>query len=617
MISALIKKLVKKILKLSLFKPILRIRMIERRLENTSAYSELYPEGARALRYVRYETDSWKATNPDWRNLLKENINLWNSARAAAENGPKILIATSAGGFSGLNTLESMLAVALTLRGAQVHILLCDEHLPGCFMNTIRLFPEIAEFGKRGPHYLCNGCYKPGFGVFQPLNLAIHRHSEFISRNERREACKLSSGVPFLQIPKYRQDGIAVGDEALASTLHFFARGTLDSEQHCEPILRRYFLASLLSMYEIRRLLKTYSFSCVLFHHGIYVPHGLFSQVARRENVRVVAWAPAYRKQTFIFSHHDTYHHTMLSEPTAYWENMPWSREMENEIFDYLNSRRYGTRDWISYQDNTEEDLSIIAAELGVDFSKPCIGMLTNVLWDAAVNYPANAFPNMVEWALQTIRYFISRPDLQLIIRVHPAEVQHPLRSRQLMVDEINRAFPKLPANIFIIPPDKTINTYAVMSQCDTVLIYATKTGLELACMGIPVVVAGDGWARNKGITLDATSPEEYFKLLDQLPLGKRLAESVTQRARKYAYHFFFRRMIPLPYLMPPWPYTLELSGLDDLLPGRSIGLDGVCDGILKGKEFIYPYESHPKSLDDWVNVTSQRKGPVSRVGAI
>ena len=612
MVKRLVKKAIKGILKLSLFKPLCRLKMVRKRLIHTS----VYPDWVRA---INHETADWKSTSPNWDDILKPNVALWNSAKAASANGPKILIATSMGGYSGLNTLESMLAVALTLRGAQVHVLLCDEHLPACFINTIREFPETAEFAKRGPQNLCDGCYKPGYEVFKSLGLPIHRHSEFISRKEHREACVLSSDLPFSQIPKYRLNGIAVGDEALASTLHFFARGIFnsDSEPDGEAILRRYFLASLFSMYEIRRLLRAYSFSCVFSHHGIYVPHGLFSQVCRQENVRFACWTPSYRKQTFIFSHHDTYHHTMLSEPTNNWEDLPWSPEMENEIVDYLNSRRYGTRDWISYQDNTEEDLSIIAAELGVDFSKPCIGMLTNVLWDGTVNYPANSFPNMVEWVLQTIRYFTSRPNLQLIIRVHPAEVQHPLRSRQLIVDEINRAFPKLPSNIFIIPPDKTINTYAVMSQCDSVLIYATKTGLELTCMGIPVVVAGDGWARNKGITLDASSAEEYFKLLVQLPLGKRLTEPVVQRARKYAYHFFFRRMVPLPYLMPPWPYTLKLSGLDDLLPGRSVGLDVVCDGILKGKQFIYPYESHTKSLDDRVNVTSQRKGSVSRVGAI
>ena len=40
------------------------------------------------------------------------------------------VIGTSVGGYLPGVHLESMLAVALTLRGAQVHLLLCDEFLP-------------------------------------------------------------------------------------------------------------------------------------------------------------------------------------------------------------------------------------------------------------------------------------------------------------------------------------------------------------------------------------------------------------------------------------------------------------------------------------------------------
>ena len=39
-------------------------------------------------------------------------------------------------------------------------------------------------------------------------------------------------------------------------------------------------------------------------------------------------------------------------------------------------------------------------------------------------------------------------------------------------------------------------------------------------------------------------------------------------------------------------PYRLALDGLEPLLPGRSPGLDIICDGILKGTRFIYPAEA-------------------------
>ena len=227
----------------------------------------------------------------------------------------------------------------------------------------------------------------------------------------------------------------------------------------------------------------------------------------------------------------------------------------------------------------------------GVDPSKPVIGLLTSVMWDAALHYKDNAFPDMLSWIFTTIDYFNTRPDLQLVIRVHPAEIQGGLPSRQKVWDEIRNRYQRLPSNVFIIGPENPLSTYAIMEQCDSVIIYNTKTGIELAAMGIPVIVAGEAWIRNKGFSKDVSDPDEYRQVLNQLPRGRRMNEADTLRAKKYAYHFFFRRMIPLEFMEPAHgnpPFRLRLNHLESLKPGKSRGLDLICDGILNGADFIY-----------------------------
>jgi hypothetical protein len=53
--------------------------------------------------------------------------------------------------------------------------------------------------------------------------------------------------------------------------------------------------------------------------------------------------------------------------------------------------------------------------------------------------------------------------------------------------------------------------------------------------------------------------------------------------------------MIPLAFMVPtgvPEPkYRPELSTRADLAPGKSPGLDVICDGILTGTPFVYPAE--------------------------
>lgn len=532
---------------------------------------------------------------PNWARLLKTDSQLWREAVANSTKGPRILIATSAGGFVPGVIVESMLAAALTLRGASVDVLLCDEVLPACIQAMLRYLPSQEEFAAHGPQQqLCAHCFAPGLNAYRPLGLRIHRYSDFLSPEDRESASSLARTIDEGDIESFRLDDLAVGEHALAGALRFFASGNLKAEPNAEPILRRYFEASLLTTYATRRLLETNHYAAACFHHGIYVPQGLIGEVARAKNVHVINWNPAYRKKCFIFSHHDTYHHTLLNEPTSHWENIEWNHAMEDEVMDYLKSRWRGTQDWIWFHEKPEEDIAKIAAELSVDFSRPCIGMLTNVMWDAQLHYRANAFPNMLEWVIKTIRYFIERPELQLLIRVHPAEIRGTLPSRQPLVDEIRKVFPDLPKNIIVIPPESQVSTYAAMAQCDSVIIYGTKTGVELTSMGIPTIVAGEAWIRNKGITRDAANADEYFRLLDQLPVRQRMSRAATERARRYAYHFFFRRMIPLAFMKKGdqgSPFQLNLNNLRQLLPGREPGLDVICDGIINGAPFIYEAE--------------------------
>jgi hypothetical protein len=199
----------------------------------------------------------------------------------------------------------------------------------------------------------------------------------------------------------------------------------------------------------------------------------------------------------------------------------------------------------------------------------------------------------MRDWLIKTIAYFAERPDLQLLIRVHPAEVRGALPSRQPVVAEIAAAFPKLPPNVFVIPPESQVSTYAAMMMCDSVVIFGTKTGVELTSFGIPIIVAGEAWIRHKGMTIDVSSEAEYRQALNRLPLKQRNSADIVQRARKYAYHFFFRRMIPLPFMQSndKGGFDVGIKSLDELMPGAHPGLDVICDGILNGTPFIYPAE--------------------------
>lgn len=531
---------------------------------------------------------------PDWPGLVGRQSERWVEAVAQAD-GPRILIGTHTGLHGAVVALDSLLAVALTLRGARVSFALCDGVLQGCLMaGHPQPTPAPVIVERRLPEVLCGACFDRGTRVYRPLGLPIARLSDHLKPGDYREVEAAVAALSLHEFPGWRFDGTRAGEHGWAGTLRYYARGDLDGEPLGEAVARRYLEGAALEARAFGRIVAQAKPDVGVLHHGIYSPQGIAADVLRQAGARVAAWVVAYRRNCFIFSHDDTYHHTLIDEPADAWEDLVLTGDQQAQIRDYLASRAGGGRDWIYFHGESEGDFAAWARAKGIDPAKPLVTALTNVVWDAQLHYPANVFASMLEWLTETVRAFADRPDVQLMIRVHPAETKGGLKSRQLCEDELRQRFPVLPPNVFIAGPDEPVNSYAAALASNACLIYGTKMGVELAPLGVRCIVAGEAWVRGKGLTLDPASKSEYFDLLRRIPFADGEGRPDVERALRYAYHFFFRRMVPLPFLQPNGSgalYGLGIERLDDLMPGRSPGLDILCDGVLSGAPFVYPAE--------------------------
>lgn len=534
---------------------------------------------------------------PDWKKIIGKEWSEWEKARVAAIGGPKVLIATAVGGNSILTPMETVFAVALTMRGAEVHFLLCDKILPAC-QNAYGTNKDTQmSFLANGPgQNMCQWCFDCGERSIGPLGLKVHKMSEYLSSDDFVMAKKIALSADVDSIGSFRYKDIDLGESVMSGTLRFYGRGDFDGEPYSEAVLRRFLEAGILSADAMFNLLKANSFQHIIVNQGFYVPQGVEVEVATKTNNHLVCWDISYRQRCITMSHSNTYYRTLVDTSIDDWNKQEWNSRLEEEITEYLVGRWTGAYDWMKFNERgAEEEPEELVRDLGLNPDIPIVGLLTNVVWDAQVYYPGNAFPNMLDWMLKTVDYFAERKDLQLLIRVHPAELKCWQKSRQFAEEEIRKVFPQLPDNVFIIPPQSEVNTYKAMMACDSVLIYATTAGLELSCMGIPTIISGEAWMRGKGIGLDVVSQEHYFSSLDSLPMGQRMTEDQISKAKKYAFHFYLRKMIDIGILEPmPFdncPYRIPELGLESFKKGSDLGLDVVCDGILSGNEFIFPAE--------------------------
>jgi len=503
-----------------------------------------------------------------------------------------ILFATSIGAERGVWKLETLLSKTMLYRGFRSDFLVCDKVLTGCQRCLYQAVKDEETFIKLGPNRLCDSCYDPLIKSAKILNENIISFGKFLNNEDYINAKKLSLNLKFSEIINFHVDNISIGEHALAGALRFFAKSTLKENSEKEIlVLRRYFEAAYLTYLSASKLFSQNKYSVLVLHHGIYVPQGILADVATAYNVRVVVWNIAYRKNRFIFSHDKTYHHELMEEPTSKWNKLNLDYEKEKQLDEYLLGRWYGKYDWINFQsEQPNTDLNSIVRKLNLDLQKPTISLLTNVLWDAQLHYPNNVFKNLLEWLFVTIDHFIADQSKNLIIRIHPAEIRGRVKSRQPIYNEIVNKYPNLPNNIEIIRPEDNVSTYSLVDISQTSLIYGTKMGVELTSRGIPVIVCGEAWIRNKGLTVDIESKKHYLDLLDKAPLPPMDSAQILE-AKKYAYHFFFRRMIPINALQPirGWPpFKINVKDVTQIQEGNDSGLDAIVNGILHGSDFIY-----------------------------
>jgi Mrp family chromosome partitioning ATPase len=103
---------------------------------------------------------------PDWHALVATRPELWAQALETAKGGKRVLMASAIGGQPQFTVVEAALAVAMTLRGAKVDLLICDGAMPACQRAKVVAPPppDLAAYAIYDK--VCPGCTARGRKVF-------------------------------------------------------------------------------------------------------------------------------------------------------------------------------------------------------------------------------------------------------------------------------------------------------------------------------------------------------------------------------------------------------------------------------------------------------------------
>lgn len=430
----------------------------------------------------------------------------------------KIIFFSVLGSHSFMVGSELALARALRARGHEVHVVICDGILPACENHSVGLAND--EWLNR-----CQKCALRGQALTQAAGIQTHTLSELEQSAHDAEAEEILNKQNFSYIVesalyKYFRVGRLQGTPAEQEQ-------KIKVQAACEITARA---AIACARFKPDR---------VIMSHGVYSSWAPALTIFQFLDIPTLVYNKGKKRNSVVMN---WVKGLMDWDVSAEWEKVkdqPLSPSQHQAIQNYLEARITHKGDALKYNFGELEERQKTLQRFNLDESKPIMVLFTNVLWDAASAQKEIAFPNAVDWVMQTIEWFAQHPEKQLVVKIHPAEVV--IGTNQPFVKEIERVFPKLPSNVRVIPPEEKVNSWSITQITSLGLVHTSTPGMELPLSGVPCLVASGVHYRGKGFTVDIESRDQYFQLLQDFPKINFDSEKAKTLALRYAYLLFER----------------------------------------------------------------------------
>lgn len=478
------------------------------------------------------------------------------------------------------NIWEGLIGRSLLERGANVKVVICDG-LPRCDMYSF----EMPGYSK----YFCKSCFAHTRQLFHLFGLPLQSISNFLNLSDIDQAKELVTAWSG-DYRSFVAEGLPLGKLVRPSVARTLIRGNPEEDPLSPQLYREYLEGGILLTRMFRRMLDALNPDTLIMINGMFFAELIGTTIAQERQLHIVTHERGFMRDQLILAHDQPVSSLETGEVWPQLKNKPLTTAAEAELNEYLSLRQTGKNQVANYWPSVEARHEFIVHHLRLDQQKPILTLFTNVLWDTSLYQSNLAFNNMLHWIEYTIHQLADLPTLQMIIRVHPAEVlfrEH--RARDPILEQLAPRFQTFPKNVIIVPPESDISSYALIDLSTAVTVYSSTIGLEAALRGVPTIVSGQVHYRDRGFTLDVGSPEQYSALLKDIPNWQPSSTEVITFARRYAHLFFFRYMLPLNLVTESDNKIIRfnISSFNELKPNQHKILDHICTAILEHKNFV------------------------------
>ncbi len=269
------------------------------------------------------------------------------------------------------------------------------------------------------------------------------------------------------------------------------------------------------------------------------------------------------------------------------WRHTPLAAGEIAQLAKLLTDRWYGRSRDISAFSAGAEEKSAVFARLKLDPARPLWVLYTSSLDETLDEEHGAAFPDQGAWIKATLVELQRRPDVQLVIRVHPNAGSRRSLGRNPQDAALFAALSgTLPDNVRLVPSDEETSSYTLAGAAQLGLVWHSTIGLEMAAAHRPVVNVGGGWLADCDAMFAAATADAYSSAVAAaLSTSDADLERRTVQAWRFATVWFFRFTLPFPLVRQTAWFLGEPAYTDvaELAPGRDAAMDRICATLMHG----------------------------------
>ncbi len=346
--------------------------------------------------------------------------------------------------------------------------------------------------------------------------------------------------------------GVSVG----RSALYEFLLQHKKMEIHFTEIeWERYRIAlrnALLTLEGAKQILATEKPDCVIAFNSLYSANAAFCQLAKNAKIEQYFLHPGTNlsESTHTLMVGKDFTWRLLKDLIRDWEDLkdqPCSPEEIRRVMNHVLVLTHAKNALVYSQGRSSEPKSI-KKHFGVRSSqKLLVATMSSYDERLAVESvgafsaePKLLFKKQIDWIRALLLWIKDRPDLFLIIRVHPREFPN---KRDSVLSEhakdLQKEFQSLPENVKVNWPEDLISLYDMTEEVDVFLNAWSSVGKEMALLGIPVVIySPELILYPKDLNEWGITEATYFSAIERALKSGRTYDRVQKAFRWYALEF-------------------------------------------------------------------------------